>query len=165
METPPLTPDFRDLLTIFSSHRVEYLLVGGYAVGLHGHSRYTKDLDIWVQGDAANAARVAEAIREFGFDVAGLSADTFASGVRTKVVQMGITPNRIEIITSIDGVSFADCYPRRVELEWDGLEVPTISRDDLLANKLASGRPQDLADVDALRRVIAAEAAAGSADD
>ena len=157
MATTPLTPDFRDLLTIFNSHGVEYLPVGGYAICLHGAVRNTKDMDVWVLGSEENAEKVAEAIREFGFDVAGMSADTFASGRRTKVVQMGVSPNRIEVLTSIDGVSFPDCYERRVVLDWDGVEVPTIGRDDLLANKAASGRPQDVADIDALHRIIAAE--------
>jgi len=164
MATTPLTPDFQDLLTIFNSHKIEYLLVGGYAVISYGHVRATKDFDVWVLGTEDNAARVTEAIREFGFDVPGLATDTFTSGVRTKVIQMGVAPNRIEILTAIDGVSFVDCYPRRVTVDWDGLEVPVISRDDLLANKAASGRPQDLADIDALRRVIAAEAVGASAD-
>ena len=111
MATTPLTPDFRDLLTLFNSHGVEYLLVGGYAVISYGHVRATKGIDLWVHGTDANAANVAAAVAEFGFDVGGMSADSFASGVRTKVVQMGVAPNRIEIITSIDGVSFVDCNP------------------------------------------------------
>ena len=151
-----MTPDFRDILTIFNSHGVEYLLVGGYATGAHGHSRYTRDFGPWALGTDDNAARVADAVREFGFDVAGLSADTFTSGVRTKVIQMGREPNRIEILTAIDGVSFVDCRPRALAVEWDGVTVPVIGRDDLLANKRASGRPQDLADVAALEAVIAA---------
>ena len=159
MATTPLTPDFRDLLTIFNSRGVEYLLVGGYAVISHGYVRATKDIDLWVLGTETNAAKVAAAVAEFGFDVPGMTADTFASGVRGKVVRMGRPPNQIEILTEIDGVSFVDCHPRRVEVEWDGLTIPVISRPDLLANKLASGRPQDLADLDALRRVAEQSAA------
>ena len=96
MAMPPLTPDFHDLLRIFNSHGVEYLLVGGYALGAHGFVRYTKDIDLWVLGTEANAAKVAAAVARSGFDVAGLSADTFTSGVRTRVVQMGRAPNRAE---------------------------------------------------------------------
>ena len=117
--------------------------------------RATGDSDIWVVGSERNAAKVTAAVSELGFDVPGLTDEKFTSGNRGKVVQKGRLPLRIDVITIVDGVSFEDCYERKVTEEWDGLRVPLISRDDLLRNKTASGRPKDLADVDALERVPA----------
>jgi hypothetical protein len=126
-------------------------VVGGYAVAAHGHPRFTKDLDIWVWIDVGNACRLVEALTDFGFGSLGLVEADFAEpGV---IVQLGVAPKRIDILTSVDGVSFDDCWPTRVELEIAGTAVPFIDLDHLIVNKRASGRLQDLADADALSDV------------
>ena len=130
------------------SHGVEYLLIGGYAVGYHGYPRPTGDLDIWVAIEPRNADRIVAALREFGFDDPGLTRDLFLQ--HQKVVRMGVVPFRIEIMTSISGVSFDECYAERIEGMIDGEEVLLIDLPNLKKNKRASGRLKDLADLDRL---------------
>jgi hypothetical protein len=134
---------------LLQSHGVRYLLVGGYAVGFHGYPRPTGDLDIWVAIEPENADRIVAALREFGFDVPEITRDLFLQ--RQKVVRMGNVPFRIEIITSISGVSFDECYAQRVLGIIDGEEVVLIDRANLKKNKLASGRLKDLADLEQLK--------------
>ena len=133
-----------------SDHGVRFLVVGGYAVAAHGHPRLTKDLDIWVWIDPENAARIAAVLDESGFGSLGLSAEDFT--VESQVVQLGSPPNRIDISTSIAGVDFEGCWEQRTEVLLDSMAVPFIGLEDLERNKLAAGRFQDLADVEALRR-------------
>ena len=146
-----LDPDFSEFIACCAARKVRFLIVGGYAVAVHGHPRYTKDLDVWVWIDRDNAARLVEALNDFGFGSLGLVADDFLEP--ESVVQLGYPPKRIDILTSVDGVEFADCYPNRIEVELEGVEptVPFIGLDDLMANKKASGRPQDQADIQSLR--------------
>ena len=146
-----LDPDFTEFLRFCGAHRVRYLVVGGYAVAAHGHPRFTKDLDIWIAIDADNAARLLVALQEFGFGSLGLAAEDFTQP--NAVVQLGYPPKRIDILTSASGVDFAECYTRRVDVAVTGLDrpVPFIGTNDLVANKVATGRLQDLADVEALR--------------
>ena len=144
-----LGEEMHDFVSLCAEHRVRFLVVGGYAVAAHGHPRLTKDLDIWVWVDPDNAARTAAVLDEFGFGSLGLSAEDFA--VEGHVVQLGYPPNRIDILTSIAGVDFEGCWERRVEIRLDSLAVPFIGLEDLEHNKLAAGRLQDLADVEALR--------------
>ncbi len=142
--------DFLDLLTALNDADAKYLLVGGHAVAFYGHPRATKDFDIWVEASAENAARVVAALRAFGAPLGDLGEADFASpgaGFR-----MGSPPFRIEILTEISGVVFGDAWRRREEREIDGVVCLLIARDDLLRNKRAAGRPQDLADVDSLER-------------
>jgi hypothetical protein len=148
MATTPLPPDFREFLKSLSSHRVEYLLIGGYAVGLHGFPRATADLDVWVAITPENAARIVDALREFGFGTPDLKPSLFL--VEDKVVRMGVPPLRIDILTSIEGVQFAECYRRRQVISIGDLELPVISLADLKANKSATGRHQDLTDLEHL---------------
>lgn len=122
--------------------------MGGYAVAAHGHPRYTADLNIWVWTAAENAAGLLEALTDFGFGAVDLVAADFTEPGR--VVQLGYPPVRIDLLTSIDGVEFEECFDRRVDVDLDGLTVPFIGLDDLRRNKAASGRPQDLADLDGL---------------
>jgi hypothetical protein len=143
-----LTPDFREFIALLNAHEVRYLVVGGYAVGLHGHPRYTKDIDIWIERTSANAERILNALAAFGFEDAGLSKDDFLAPDR--VVQLGRPPNRIDLLTSLTGVSFADCYPNRAVEVIEGTELPYISLADLKTNKHALGRHQDLADLEEL---------------
>ena|SRR5687768_11151562 len=148
MATTRLAPDFKEFLQLLRSAKIKYLLVGGYAVGHYGFPRATGDLDIWIANDDENASRLVEALRQFGFDVPELKKSLFREPKH--VVRMGLPPVRLEILSSIDGVNFADCYPRRETVEMDGVEVDVISLADLKANKRASGRHQDLNDLEKL---------------
>lgn len=148
MDPKSLARDFREFLRSLNDHGVEYLVIGGHAVAFHGYPRATADLDVWVGVHPDNAARLVKALREFGFDLPELNIDLFLRPDR--IIRMGVPPNRIEIQTGIDGVNFADCRPRGIDSELDGLRIPFISLADLKANKRASGRNKDLADLDYL---------------
>ena len=143
-----LPEDFSEFLRLLDAKGVEYLLIGGYAVGYHGYPRATKDLDLWVARTPENAARLVTALREFGFNAPDLAPDLFLAEGR--IVRMGMPPLRIEIATTISGVEFADCWAARVEAEFDGVPVKIIGREHLKRNKRASGRHQDLADLEHL---------------
>jgi predicted nucleotidyltransferase len=143
-----LNPDFRELLELLDRHDVRFLVVGGYSVALHGHPRYTKDLDLWILADGSNAERLLAALGDFGFGSLGLSAGDFTAPGH--VVQLGVAPARIDLLTSLSGVDFETCWARRETVDVDGLRLPVISLDDLRANKRALGRHQDLADLEAL---------------
>lgn len=143
-----LDPDFNEFIALLLDHEVAFLVVGGYAVAAHGHPRYTGDLDLWILVDRTNAERLIGVLKAFGFGSLGLSADDFL--VRDQVVQLGREPIRIDLLTGLDGVQFDECASRSVNVDVDGMNVPFISRADLLANKRASGRAQDLADIEAL---------------
>jgi predicted nucleotidyltransferase len=144
MATIRLPADFRDFLKLLNSHRVEYLLVGGYAVCYHGYYRNTGDMDLWIAVHRENAAKLARLIREFGFDVPELSEALFLQ--KGRIIRMGVEPVRIEIFTEISGCEFAECYPQKVEATLDGTPVKVISLADLIKNKLKSGRLKDLDD-------------------
>ncbi|TCZ68863.1 nucleotidyltransferase [Flaviaesturariibacter aridisoli] len=142
------SPDFREFVALLIAHKAEYLIVGGYAVGIHGHPRYTGDLDIWLNATPENAERIIACLNEFGFGSFGLKeADFTKSG---NVIQLGYPPLRIDLLTSIDGVSFPEAYQNRKMVAIDGLQVAFISYQDLLRNKAASGRPRDMDDIDQL---------------
>ena len=138
--------DFKELLKLLNSHSVEYLVVGGYAVNYHGYTRATSDLDVWVGVDPTNAARITEALQEFGFRDA--NPEWFRE--ESNIVRMGYAPVRIEILTSISGVDFKDCYTHRIEIMLDGVPANLIDLENLRANKLASGRFKDLNDLEQL---------------
>lgn len=142
--------DFSDLLRIFNANRVKYLVIGGYAVVQYAEPRYTEDLDMWISTDTANAEAVYKSLREFGAPLAGLTAKDFAE--EGCFFQMGIPPIRVDIIMGIPGAHFEGCWQRRNEVDFDGLEVCFISKQDLIAAKRASGRPQDLIDADLLEK-------------
>ena len=140
-----LNPDFRDILSTFNAAGVEYLLVGAYALAAHGVPRATGDIDLWVRPSQQNAERVWRALEGFGAPLERLSVGDLATP--DVVVQIGVSPRRVDVLTSIDGVDFDAAWPERVLVPVDGLEVPVISRRHLVANKRATGRPQDLADI------------------
>lgn len=144
-------PHFRELLQRFCAEGVEFLIVGGYAVMKHGEPRFTKDLDVWVRRSAANAARVFCALAAFGAPLKsdGLSPADFESADLT--YQIGIAPLRVDILTHIDGVEFAEAWDRRVQGEMAGVSVSFLSLDDLIRNKEAMNRPEDAAHLKALR--------------
>jgi len=144
------SPDFLDLLTALNAAEARYLLVGGHAVGLYGRPRATKDFDLWIEASPDNASRVMAALRKFGAPLASLTEAELArpgTGFR-----MGTPPFRIELLTEVSGLSFADAWARRDEHTLDGVRCLVICREDLLTNKRAAGRPQDIADVDVLER-------------
>jgi hypothetical protein len=146
-------PDFKELLSVLNAHRVKYLVVGAYAVSIYAQPRATKDLDILVKADADNAKAVYAALAQFGAPLEGLTAADFAEP--GPFFRMGSEPVGVDILTSIPGVEFDAAWARRVVDVIDpatGLKASFISRDDLIAAKLASARPQDLADVDAIRK-------------
>ncbi|MBC8131942.1 MAG: hypothetical protein H7X95_03100 [Deltaproteobacteria bacterium] len=138
--------DFSDLLATFNAHAVEYLVVGAHALAAHGHVRATKDMDVWVRPSAENSTRVLRALAAFGAPLQDLCADDLAGpGL---IFQIGVAPVRIDVITAIDGVAFSDAWLDRVEANLGGILVPVLSRHYLIVNKKASGRLQDLADVE-----------------
>jgi len=140
-----LANDYKEFLRLL---RVEYLLIGGWAVGYHGHPRATYDLDVWIGISPANADRVVKALAEFGFDGTELSPNLFLQP--DKIIRMGVEPVRIEIMTSISGVEFAECYGERLETTLNDVPVDLINLRDLKINKEASGRLKDLADLEQL---------------
>ena len=144
-----LTPDLKEFIQSLSDNGVRYLIVGGYAVAFHGHPRYTKDLDIWIHLEPSNAARVVVALRQFGFGSLDLQPADFL--VVDQIIQLGYPPNRIDLLTTLPGVDFDECYKGRVVVEVDGVTVNFIDLENLRKNKAASGRFQDLADLENLK--------------
>ena len=140
-----LHPDFKDFLRLLNSHGIEYLLVGGYAVGYHGYPRATGDMDIWIAVDEANAKKAVSVLREFGMPEKEVTKEMFLE--KDKIIRMGIPPVQIEVITGVSGVSFSDCYSRREIIEIDGIPTNFISLEDLKTNKRATGRYKDLEDL------------------
>ena len=145
-----LNPDFRDIISALHAERVEFLIVGSYAVAAHATARATEDLDLWVRNSAENSKRVMQALYRFGAPTANLSATDFQSS--DLVFQMGAPPWRIDILTAIDAVTFDEAWPERSEWVLDGLPMPVLSRRHLIVNKRAVGRAKDLADVESLEK-------------
>lgn len=143
-----LNPDFHEFVKSFVAHNVRFLIIGGYAVAAHGHPRYTKDLDVWVWADPENSDRILAALDSFGFGNVGLTAEDFEAP--NSIIQLGNEPQRIDILTTATGLNFMDAYENRMLVSIGDVQVPFVSLDDLRANKLSTGRLQDLADVDAL---------------
>jgi hypothetical protein len=139
-----MNSDFKDLLKLFNDSKVRYLVVGGHAVMKYTEPRYTKDLDIWIDASPRNARAVFRALRDFGAPLANLTAGDFAR--EGTFYQMGRPPARIDILMSVAGLRFPDAWRRRVTTDFDGVSAYVISREDLLVNKRAAGRPQDLVD-------------------
>jgi len=148
MATIHLPPDFKEFLKLLNAHQTKYLLIGGYAVGYHGYPRATADMDILIAMNPENAEKVVAALKQFGFNVPDLSVEMFLQ--LNQIIRMGVPPVRIEILTTISGVSFEECYPERVVDELDGVEVNLISLRHLKINKKAFGRHKDLDDLENL---------------
>ena len=140
--------DFRDLLELFNRNKVDYMIVGAYALGFHGVPRYTGDLDVFVRPDPINARSIMQALHEFGFGSAGLKAVDFEE--EGKVVQLGVPPVRVDLITSITGVSWEQARSGRVKGQFGDLTAHYIGRDEFIANKRALGRKRDIADLEAI---------------
>jgi predicted nucleotidyltransferase len=143
-----LLPDFKEFLKLLNANKVEYLLIGGYAVGYYGYPRATADMDIWIAMNPANAARVVTVLKEFGFSPADLSPELFLK--EWQIIRMGVPPVRIEIATTISGVNFSDCFAQREVAELDGVKTNLISLTHLKLNKKAAARHQDIADLEHL---------------
>jgi hypothetical protein len=140
--------DFEDLLRLFNAHRVEYLIVGSYALAFHGAPRYTGDMDLFVKAEIDNARRIIAALEAFGFGSVGLKPEDFIQP--NNVIQLGYPPVRIDLITSISGVSWDDAFPHREIGRYGAVAVSFIGRNQYISNKRASGRKKDLADLEAL---------------
>ncbi|MDP9001489.1 MAG: hypothetical protein M3O46_15415 [Myxococcota bacterium] len=147
-----MSPDFLDLLRALSEADARFLVIGAYAVGVHGRPRATKDLDVWVEASVENASKVIAGLVAFGAPLMGLTeADLTAPGTG---LQIGVEPGRIDILTAISGVRFEEAWPSKVQADFaEGVRCNVIGLDELLRNKRASARPQDLADVAALERL------------
>lgn len=143
-----LPPDFKEFLKLLKEYDVQYLLIGGYAVGYHGYPRATDDLDIWVAVHPENAQKLVHVFKAFGLDDPGLTPALFLQ--KPKIIRMGFPPMRLEIATSISGVEFDECYRSRVVDRLDGVEVHLIDLENLKKNKQASGRSKDIADLENL---------------
>lgn len=146
----PLSKDLREFIASLNSNAVEYLVVGAFAVAYHGYPRYTGDLDILIRPNEPNAQRLLRALAEFGFRGIGIGVEDLASP--GKVVQLGVSPNRIDILSSISGVSFDDAWASRRAADIEGLAVQFIGRDELIRNKESTGRAKDLGDAEELRK-------------
>lgn len=143
-----LNPDYRDILSAFADANVEYLLVGAYALAAHGQPRATGDIDLWVRPSSENAHRVVNALLAFGAPTSEIRRDDFETP--DIVFQMGVSPRRIDILTSIDGVEFESAWTDRMEIVLENGVVPVISRAHFIQNKRAIGRAQDIADIERL---------------
>ena len=141
-----LSKDFKEFVALLKKHKAEYMIVGGYAVGVHGYPRYTGDLDIWLNPTPSNAEQMLRAIDEFGFGSFKLTVADLTK--ENNVIQFGQPPLRIDLLTSIDGVTFDACYANRKVVTFDGLSMNFIGYHDLVTNKKATGRHRDLDDVE-----------------
>ena len=143
-----LNPDFRDILSEFGAAGVEFLVVGAYALAAHGLPRATGDIDLWVRCSPENAIRVLRALSNFGAPLEDVTEQDFL--IPGVVLQIGVTPRRIDVLTAIDAVEFEEAWLARIEVEIDGLRVPVLGREHLLRNKRVTGRAKDAVDVSRL---------------
>lgn len=144
-----LNQDFKEFIQSLNDNHVRYLVIGGYAVALHGYPRYTKDIDIWIDMSPENAAKMVRALKQFGFGSLGLKAADFL--VPDQIIQLGYPPNRIDLMTTPPGVDFETCYASRVKVVIDDVTVNFIDLENLKKSKKAAGRLQDLADLENLQ--------------
>ena len=140
-----LNPDYRDMLSALLEESAEFLVVGAFALAAHGLPRATGDIDLWIHASAENSHRVWRALRRFGAPTQDLTVSDL--GTPDTVFQIGVAPRRIDLLTTIDGVEFADAWPERALIELEGVILPVIARGHLVQNKRASGRPKDIADL------------------
>lgn len=140
--------DFRDFLKLLNLNEVEYLIVGGYAVGLYGYPRATGDIDIWISKSEKNAHKIIQVLNEFGFHQSELSTDFFKKD--DQITRLGLPPLRIEIMTSISGLNFSECFPKKEIIEMDDIKINFLDFNNLLVNKKAAGRFKDLDDLEKL---------------
>jgi hypothetical protein len=146
-----LNQDFLEFIELLEAHEVEYLIVGGYAVGVHGFPRYTGDIDFFIANQESNAKKLVQVFEEFGFGSLGLTKEDFLQ--EDFVIVVGREPRKIQILTGIDGVKFSECYVSRFETQYEGLALKFIGKKELIRNKRASGRPKDAIDLQELLRL------------
>lgn len=143
-----LNQDFKEFLQSLNDNNVRYLIVGGYAMAFHGHPRYTKDLDIWIDLEESNAVRIVHALRDFGFASLNLKPSDFLEP--DTIIQLGYPPSRIDLLVGLEGAAFDDCFAHRQVESIDSVVLNVIDRTNLIRIKREAGRPQDLADIDNL---------------
>lgn len=148
MAIPSLPQDFKEFLKLLNSQQVKYLLIGGYAVGYYGYPRATADMDVWIEILSDNAQKIVKVLKEFGFESPELKPELFLE--KNKIIRMGLPPFRIEVLTTISGVNFDECYKEREQITIDGIRVDLISLKHLKLNKKAAGRYKDLNDLEHL---------------
>lgn len=143
-----LSKDFKEFIKLLNENEVRYLLVGGYAIAMHGHPRYTKDMALWIWLNKSNAEKLLVVLDRFGFSGLNYRIEDFLNP--ENVIQLGVPPNRIDLITDLTGVEFETCYESRIKIKIDEIEIPLIDLENLKKNKRALGRHQDLADLENL---------------
>jgi predicted nucleotidyltransferase len=146
-----LDKDFKEFITLLNTHKVDYLIIGGYAVNYHGYPRYTKDIDFWLWMQEDNIKKLIEAIKAFGFGSLNLVIEDFMTP--ENIVQLGYEPYRIDLLVDVEGVDFKGCFERRKETKLDGVAVKFLSLEDLIIAKKKAGRLQDLADAEQLEKL------------
>ena len=146
-----MNSDLREFTALLGSHGVEFVVIGGYCVAFHGLPRFTGDIDFFVRVSPENAERLESVIQAFGFASTGLTREDFLRA--GQIIQLGLPPNRIDILTAIDGVDFDEAWARRLQADLEGLTVPMLSKDLLIRNKEAANRPQDRADLERLKQL------------
>lgn len=139
-----INKDFREFIALLNAKEVKYLVIGGYAVAYHGYPRYTKDIDFWIWLNEDNAKKIIEAIHAFGMSSMNIKVEDFMSA--DTVIQLGMPPNRIDILTDLETLDFEDCYAQREIANFDGLNIAMLDLDNLIKSKLNAGRPQDKVD-------------------
>ncbi|HNW59362.1 MAG TPA: nucleotidyltransferase [bacterium] len=143
-----INQDFKEFLQLLNENKVQYLVIGGYAVAFHGHPRYTKDIDIWLLPETKNIKNLLQALEDFGFASLELKIDDFLDP--DQIIQLGYPPNRIDLLTDLQGVNFKTCYDNKIEVEIEDTKINFIDLENLKKNKKATGRHQDLADLEKL---------------
>jgi len=146
-----LDKDFKEFIELLNEHKVDYLVIGGYAVNYHGYPRYTKDIDFWLWMTESNIEKLIRAIKDFGFGALSLEIEDFMTP--ENIIQLGYEPYRIDLLVDVEGVEFRDCYERRTEGDLDGTTVKFLSLQDLIIAKKKAGRLQDLADAEQLQKL------------
>jgi len=147
----PANPDFKDLFKVFNEENVEYLVVGAHAVIFYVEPRFTQDLDVWVNPIVENATRVYSALKKYGAPLINITNESFTDP--ELIYQIGIAPNRIDIIMEIAGVEFSDAWKNRVDSTYDNVPIHILGKSDLIKAKKATGRPQDLIDIERLEKI------------
>lgn len=146
-----LNKDFKDFIGLLSVHKVDYLVIGGYAVNYHGYPRYTKDIDFWIWLAKENIERLLQALDAFGFKALGLTAQDLTDP--NNIIQLGYEPYRIDLLTDVEGIDFLDCFSRKSSVKVDEIQVNFLSIDDLITAKRKASRFQDLADAEQLEKI------------
>jgi len=143
-----INQDFKDLLALFNEQEVDYIIVGGYALAFHGAPRFTGDIDLWIRPTEENAEHILQALKMFGFGSLGIDSEDLTRD--DQVIQLGYPPARVDLMTTVDGISFDSSFSNSVETHYGDITVKMISKDDLITNKRAIGRHKDFADIEAL---------------